>query len=207
MSDALAALGGAAVWTRGWALSSTRMLALLLVGSALAACAAPSTAESPGLGPGPESGPELGVVVDKARLAEIAITVMSDGTGLPPGSGSAREGEHLYREHCQACHGVEGQGGPNDPLAGGRGSLDGRRPIKTIGSYWPYATTVFDYVRRAMPYPSPGALGDDELYSITAYLLHLNGLVDRDDVIDAETLPAIEMSNADGFDRAYEARP
>ena len=132
---------------------------------------------------------------------------MPDGTGLPAGSGNAREGERLYRENCQACHGAEGRGGPNDPLAGGEGSLDSVRPIKTIGSYWPYATTVFDYVRRAMPYPSPGALTDDELYSVTAYLLHLNGLVGRDDVIDAATLPTIEMPNAGGFVRGFETRP
>lgn len=170
----------------------------------LQASANPSTEASPELESSklerPGASPGLGIAVDHARLAAIDLTIMPDGEGLPAGSGTARDGEKLYREHCLACHGPEGQGGPNDRLAGGRGSLATERPIKTIGSYWPHATTVFDYVRRAMPYPSPGSLDDAEVYALTAYLLHLNGLVGRDDVIDAETLPAIEMPNADGFD-------
>jgi len=155
----------------------------------------------------PGKSPELGVVVDHARLTAIDLTILPDGEGLPAGSGTARAGEKLYREHCLACHGPEGRGGPNDRLAGGRGSLATGRPIKTIGSYWPHATTVFDYVRRAMPYPNPGSLDDAEVYALTAYLLHLNGLVAPDDVIDAETLPAIEMPNAQGFEPVDAPRP
>lgn len=157
--------------------------------------------ERPGRSPG------LGVIVDHARIAAIDLTIMPDGEGLPAGSGTARAGEKLYREHCLVCHGPEGKGGPNDRLAGGRGSLATTRPLKTIGSYWPHAPTVFDYVRRAMPYPSPGSLDDAEVYALTAYLLHLNGLVGPDDVLDAEALPAIEMPNADGFDPADVTRP
>jgi len=101
--------------------------------------------------------------------------------------------------YCLACHGEGGQGATNDRLVGGHGSLASDSPIKTVGSYWPYATTLFDYIRRAMPFTLPGSLTDEQAYALTAYLLELNGIIDEDTVINAQTLPAVEMPNRDGF--------
>jgi len=134
-------------------------------------------------------------------VAAIDITILPDGTGLPPGRGSVARGAELYTRHCRACHGPDAGGGPNDALAGGRGSLTGAEPQKTIGSYWPYATTVFDYVRRAMPYQAPGSLTDDEVYALTAYLLFENGIVEADATLDASSLPQVVMPNRNGFRR------
>jgi cytochrome c len=149
--------------------------------------------------------PGLGVRVDDDELARLDFTVMPDGEGLPEGSGDAVAGLDVYRRHCLACHGEAGTGGVNDTLVGGRGSLATDHPQKTIGSYWPYAPTLFDYIRRAMPYPSPGSLSNDEVYAVTAYLLHLNEIIDRETVIDKDSLATIDMPNRDGFDPAYRA--
>lgn len=143
--------------------------------------------------------PDLGARLDAAALGSPVI--LPDGTGLPPGSGSARRGEAIYREQCAACHGLDGSGGANDALVGGRDTLATSRPVKTVGSYWPYATTLFDYVRRAMPYPAPGLLSDDEVYAVSAWILALNGIVDADAVLDAKRLARIRMPNRDGFRR------
>ncbi|MDA1073738.1 MAG: c-type cytochrome [Proteobacteria bacterium] len=143
--------------------------------------------------------PNLGVELSPAEIAEMNLTVLPDGTGLPPGSGSAAQGQTIYAVQCAACHGVEGQGNLNDRLSGGHGSLSSGAPVKTIGSYWPYATTVFDYVRRAMPYASPGSLSPDQLYAVTAYLLFLNGIVDRDQTLNETNLNHIQMPNRNNF--------
>lgn len=148
-------------------------------------------------------GPELGVSVSPAGEAAVDFVVMPDGRGLPPGSGTAVTGLAVYQRECQVCHGEGGQGGPNDRLVGGLGTLTSKAPVKTIGSYWPYATTLFDYLRRAMPYHAPGSLTADELYGVTAYLLAENGIFDRDQVLDAQSLPAVEMPNRDGFSWAW----
>lgn len=147
--------------------------------------------------------PALGVPIADEELARLDFTVLPDGEGLPDGSGDAVSGSAVYRQHCLACHGESGTGGINDELVGGQGSLATDTPKKTIGSYWPYATTLFDYIRRAMPYPSPGMLSNDEIYAVTAYLLYLNDIIDQETTIDKDSLPAIEMPNRDGFDRAY----
>jgi len=148
--------------------------------------------------------PALGKPASDVEVRGVDLTVMPDGSGLPSGSGGVATGADVYRRHCQACHGQEGQGGSNDQLAGGAGSLTGSRPVRTIGSYWPYATTIFDYVRRAMPYPTPGVLSDDEVYAVTAYLLYLNGIVAEDAVLDARTLPEVVMPNRSGFTSALD---
>jgi mono/diheme cytochrome c family protein len=127
------------------------------------------------------------------------IDVRPDGKGLPPGSGSVARGRKVYAENCMACHGVKGVGGPKERLVGGKGSLATDRPIKTIGSYWPYATTLFDYVRRAMPYQAPGTLSGDETYAVVAYLLNLNGIVGDKAHLNKDRLAAIRMPNRDGF--------
>ena len=151
-----------------------------------------------------QQSPGLGVEATPEQVAGWALTIMPDGTGLPPGSGSVAEGAAVFRQKCIACHGPEGQNGINDRLAGGHGTLSSDRPVKTIGSYWPYATTIFDYIRRAMPFTAPMSLNNDEVYALTAYLLSINGIIDDDVVIDAQSLPGVEMPNAGNFIWAWE---
>jgi cytochrome c len=142
---------------------------------------------------------KVGQVVTESELVAWDIDIGVDGAGLPPGRGSVQEGKAIYEEKCLACHGREGQGGPMDRLAGGQGTLKSAAPIKTIGSYWPHATTVFDYVRRAMPLDKPQSLTADEVYALTAYLLHLNRIVGAHAVMDAKTLPKIRMPNVNAL--------
>ncbi|MDH4108575.1 MAG: c-type cytochrome [Gammaproteobacteria bacterium] len=153
-----------------------------------------------------QDGPGLGEPLTAEQVAALDFVVMPDGSGLPDGSGDARTGAELYRQHCLACHGENGRDGVSDALAGGHGTIEGPVPEKTVGSYWPYATTVFDYIRRAMPYQEPGSLSEDEVYALTAYLLYLNEIVDEDQVLDRATLPAVRMPNRDNFVWAFEAR-
>jgi len=150
-----------------------------------------------------QEGPGLGVPATPEQVAGWDISVGPDGVGLPPGSGTAAAGKVVYEAKCVACHGVDGAGRPNDQLVGGQGTLREAAPIRTIGSYWPYATTVFDYVRRAMPYVTPHTLTADETYAVTAYLLALNGVIEQDAVMDAATLPKVVMPNRASFDSAY----
>lgn len=146
-----------------------------------------------------EEAPNLGRQLTAQQISATEFTVWPDGEGLPEGSGDAANGEKLYQAHCFACHGTNGENGINDRLAGGHGTISSPNPVKTVGSYWPYATTLFDYIRSAMPYQRPGALSDDEVYSLTAYILHLNGIVARDTEISATSLPQIQMPNHDNF--------
>ena len=127
------------------------------------------------------------------------IDVLPDGRGLPEGSGTAVQGKTVYEANCEVCHGPNGQGGIKDRLVGGQGTLASDNPIKTVGSYWPYATTLFDYIRRAMPYQAPGLLGSDDTYAVVAYILSLNGILPADGKLDRSTLPNIRMPNRDGF--------
>ena len=150
-----------------------------------------------------EENPALGVPVSEAEVTAVDLVIMPDGRGLPAGSGDAHQGLGVYQRECRICHGDGGEGGPNDRLTGGVGSLTTAAPVKTIGSYWPYATTVFDYVRRAMPYHLPGSLSADEAYAVTAYLLSENGVIERDLVLDARSLPAVQMPNREGFTWAW----
>lgn len=146
------------------------------------------------------SGPPTFGIGRPATEAEIAAwndDVMPDGTGLPAGSGTPAEGARIFSARCAGCHGRTGKEGPNDVLVGApeRGFPFSQRPelAHSIGNYWPYATTVFDYVRRAMPPDAPGSLSDSDVYNLTAFLLHANGLVPADAVIDARTLPTVVM--------------
>ncbi len=151
----------------------------------------------------PLAGPGLGVEVTPEQYAAWDIDVDPDGGGLPPGSGRATDGARIYAQKCAACHGEQGAGEPNDRLVGGHGTLDELEQVRTVGSFWPYATTVFDYIRRTMPFQAPQSLSDDEVYALTAYLLALNGIIDDDDVMNAQTLPEVRMPNRDGFVLAY----
>jgi len=128
------------------------------------------------------------------------ISVAPDGTGLPPGSGTAALGREIYTNRCARCHGDKGEGKDGGvPIAGGIGTLKSPKPLRTVGSYWPHATTIFDYINRAMPFNNPGMLSHDQVYSVTAYVLYLNGLAGETDTIDARALPKIKMPNRDGF--------
>jgi S-disulfanyl-L-cysteine oxidoreductase SoxD len=142
----------------------------------------------------------LGQPVSPQEFAAWDISIGPDGAGLPPGSGTPRQGERVYVAKCVGCHGEKGAGKPNDQLVGGIGSLAGDQlPVKTVGSFWPYATTLFDYVRRAMPLNAPKSLSNDEVYAVAAYILALNGVIGVDATMNAETLPLVKMPNRDGF--------
>jgi len=144
--------------------------------------------------------PAFGQPISPSDLAPWDISIGPDGAGLPPGRGTPAQGAAVYAAKCQACHGEKGAGKPNDTLVGGFGTIASDKPaVKTIGSYWPYATTLFDYVRRAMPYNAAKSLTSDEVYAVSAYLLNLNGVIGNDDVMDAQTLPKVKMPNRDGF--------
>jgi cytochrome c len=142
----------------------------------------------------------LGHTPKAEDLKAIDIEVTPDGNGLVPGRGTAEAGKTTYANRCATCHGATGVEGPQDVLVGGRGSLKApAQPLKTIGSYWPYATTIWDYIRRAMPFDHPGTLTADQIYETTAYLLFLNGIVGEHDVLDQTTLPQVKMPNRNGF--------
>jgi mono/diheme cytochrome c family protein len=150
--------------------------------------------------------PNLGRQATSAQIVGWDISVGPDGVGLPPGQGTPKTGAMVYEQKCQACHGAKGAGQPNDRLVGGQGTLASKAPVRTIGSYWPYATTVFDYVRRAMPYIQPQSLSDDEVYAVTAYLLNLNGIIGENDEMNAQTLPKVKMPNQSNFIVVYPSR-
>jgi len=141
----------------------------------------------------------LGHPPSPAELKTIDIDVLPDGRGLPPGSGTAAVGKQVYTQKCLTCHGPTGTEGPQDKLAGGQGTLATPKPLKTVGSYWPYATTLWDYIRRAMPFDHPGTLSNDDVYALSAYVLFLNQIVGERDVLDQTTLPTIQMPNRNGF--------
>jgi hypothetical protein len=149
----------------------------------------------------------IGKPATEAQIKAMDITVMPDGRGLPVGSGTAAKGKDIFKEKCAVCHNDQGQGreGQYPALVGGIGTLATSKPVKTVGSYWPYATTVFDYIRRAMPYDQPGSLKTDEIYSLVGFVLNLNGIVGENDEMNQTTLPKVKMPNRDGF--VPDARP
>jgi mono/diheme cytochrome c family protein len=162
---------------------------------ALAVCAAmaavPASAE-------PRHYP-FGRAPTAAEIAAENIDVRADGQGLPPGQGSVAQGREVFAQTCALCHGDKGQGLLSDRLVGGFGTLQDRNPVRTVGSYWPYATTLFDYVRRAMPFNAPESLTDDQVYAVSAYVLSMNGILPDDAVLNAANLPKIAMPNRNGF--------
>jgi S-disulfanyl-L-cysteine oxidoreductase SoxD len=134
------------------------------------------------------------------EVQAMDIAIGTDGKELPPGSGNAKTGAIIFAQKCAACHGENLQGSAQAPaLVGGKGTLTSLHPMMTVGSYWPFATTVFDYIRRAMPRYQEGSLKVDEVYSLTAFILYRNDIIKEDDVIDPTTLPKIKMPNRDGF--------
>lgn len=148
-----------------------------------------------------EAGPYgYGKVATPAEIAGWDIDVRPDGMGLPPGRGTVDDGANIFMEQCGACHGTFGEGvGRYPKLAGGEGTLTADRPELTVGSYWPFAPTLFDYINRAMPFPAPHSLTADQVYAITAYVLNVNNIVDNNFVADAQSLPKVRMPNRDHF--------
>jgi cytochrome c len=170
----------------------------ILAAAALLAAGGTNTATPAGAAtPAP---PKLGRAATADDLAKVDISIPPDGTGLPSGSGNVAQGAAVYAQKCQVCHGANGAGTPSgDRLVGGIGTLNSPNPIKTVSSYWPYATTLFDYIRRAMPNPNPKSLENDEVYAVTAYILSIDNIVPKDAVMDAQSLPKVQMPNKVGF--------
>lgn len=150
------------------------------------------------------NGPQLGKPVPLKMLQQWNTDVFPDGEGLPIGQGTVSLGKNIYQKQCLSCHGVDGTGNSAEELAGAEHSLTDNPPDKTIGSYWPYATTLFDFTRRAMPLDAPGSLSNNELYSVTAYILYLNNIIDQNHILTALTLVKIKMPNRDGFINIYQ---
>ncbi len=146
----------------------------------------------------------FGTAASPQDLAKF-FAIPADGSGLPAGSGTAAEGAKIYADNCAACHGDHLEGNPakgigGDKLIGGRGTLASAAPVKTVESYWPYATTLFDYVKRAMPFSSPGSLSDDQVYSVVAYILSQAKIIQPTEAMNASSLPKVEMPNRNGFE-------
>src|ERR1700744_3277935 len=141
----------------------------------------------------------IGRSATPAEIAGWNIDIGRDGSNLPAGSGTVSHGREVVEQQCSACHGEKGEGGVGDRLVGGQGSIATPKPIKTVGSYWPYAPTLFDYIRRAMPQNAPQSLGNDDVYAVSAYILNMNGLLSADAILDARTLSAIKMPNRNMF--------
>jgi S-disulfanyl-L-cysteine oxidoreductase SoxD len=141
----------------------------------------------------------IGRAATPAEVAGWNIDIDRYGNNLPPGSGSASRGREVFDQQCAACHGAKGEGGVGDRLVGGQGTLATSDPVKTVGSYWPYAPTLFDYIRRAMPQNAPESLSNDDVYAVSAYILNLNGLLPAEATLDARTLSAIKMPNRNMF--------
>jgi mono/diheme cytochrome c family protein len=161
------------------------------VSAIVVAAAATLSAQSPGHQVGRPPTPE--------EIRALGSAIAPDGTGLPPGSGTVAAGRTLFASRCARCHGPAGEGDVGARLVGGQGTLATPRPLKTVGSFWPYSTTLWDYVNRAMPFDRPGLLEPSEVYAAVAYVLNLNGIVEADQVIDATSLPKVKMPNRDGF--------
>jgi S-disulfanyl-L-cysteine oxidoreductase SoxD len=165
-------------------------LKCLAVAALVLAAAAGARGETPG----------LGQKITEADIAAWDISIMPDGSGLPPGKGTAAEGAKVYAEKCAACHGDNGKNGAAPgagPMVGG--PIDRIEAVKTIGNFYGYSTIVFDFIRRAMPFNEPRTLSNDEVYAVTAYLLALNKIIGESDAMDAQTLPKVKMPNRDNF--------
>jgi cytochrome c len=175
----------------------------LAVGAAIGASASVSAQSSTGTSGAPAR-LGLGRPATPDDIRRLDIDIMPDGSGLPTGRGTVAQGQTVYAAKCAACHGAKGEGGPNEALVGrnaGDTFAHATNPklVRTVGSYWPYATTLFDYTARAMPFPRPGSLSADETYGLVAYLLFLNGIVPEDAVMDQASLPKVQMPARDKF--------
>jgi hypothetical protein len=143
--------------------------------------------------------PGLGHPISEADIAAWDISILPDGTGLPPGSGNSEQGSKVFAAKCAVCHGENGKGGSAAALVGGQPLTSGIETTKTVANFWPYATTIFDFTRRAMPWPRPRTLTNEEVYALTAFILAQNKIIAADQVMNAQTLPKVRMPNRDGF--------
>jgi S-disulfanyl-L-cysteine oxidoreductase SoxD len=155
------------------------------------AAAVPLAAQSPTYSVGRPPTPE--------EIRGLGAAIAPDGAGLPEGSGTVAAGRELFAAQCSRCHGPNGEGNVGPILVGGQGTLASPKPLKTVGSYWPYATTLWDYINRAMPFDQPGLLKPPEVYAAVAYILNLNGIIRADQIVDTKSLPKIVMPNRNGF--------
>ena len=146
-----------------------------------------------------QDSPHLGKAISEADVAAWDISILPDGTGLPAGSGNPEQGSTVFAAKCAVCHGENGKGGSAAALVGGQPLTSGIETAKTISNFWPYATTLFDFTRRAMPWQQPRTLTNDEVYALTAYILSLNKIIGPSDTMNAQTLPKVRMPNRDGF--------
>lgn len=176
--------------TTDWTRDTLRLTRVLVASTALLAIALPCAAQT-------HYG--FGRPATPAEIDAWNIDVAPDGKNLPAGKGTVAHGREVYSAQCVACHGAKGEGGLGDKLVGGMGTLATPKPVKTVGSYWPYATTLFDYIRRAMPLNAPQSLSNEDVYAVSGYVLFLNGLVTETATIDASTLTSLKMPNRDGF--------
>ena len=183
---------------------SARFVAIAGVGAALAMMLSLPAA----IGQGYPNKFDFGQPASDPEIAAVATAIGPDGKGLPPGKGDYATGKQVYETACAACHGANLLGVANLPnmpsggqlrLIGGRGTLTSQKPILTVESYWPYATTLFDYFRRAMPFQAPGSLINDDVYAVAAYILVEAKILDKAAVLDAQSLPKVQMPNRDGF--------
>ena len=185
-----------------------------VLGCVAAALVYAMASAGPAIGQGYPAAFEFGQPASEQEIAALAIAIPADGRGLPAGKGDHAAGKQVYDNACAACHGADLTGVANLPdmpagaqlrLIGGRGTLTSQKPILTVESFWPYATTLFDYVRRAMPFQAPGSLTNDEVYAVAAFILAEAKIIDKATVLDAQTLPKVQMPNRDGF--VPDARP
>jgi mono/diheme cytochrome c family protein len=165
--------------------------AIVFALAALAAMQVPLAAQSSTFGVGRPPTPD--------EIRNLGSAIAPDGGGLPEGSGTVAAGRDVFAAQCARCHGPRAQGDVGPVLVGGQGTLATARPLKTVGSFWPYATTLWDYINRAMPFDKPGLLKPSEVYAVAAYILNLNGIIGENDVMDARSLPKVKMPNRDGF--------
>ncbi|NGM86819.1 cytochrome c [Parapusillimonas sp. SGNA-6] len=174
----------------------------MALASAGAALAQTSTATAPTSSADSPHAYGFGSPVTDDELKQFT-SPLPDGRGLPPGSGTVMQGEKVYTQQCLACHGANLEGGIGDRLIGGRGTLaksdKGGAPIKTVESYWPYSTTLFDYIKRAMPFTMPNSMSDDDVYAVTAYILYKANIIPQDATMDKDSLPKVAMPNRDAF--------
>jgi S-disulfanyl-L-cysteine oxidoreductase SoxD len=167
-----------------------RKLSLAPLAALVFACVTPAQAQGPyGIGRAATPSEIVGWNIDIDRY----------GNNLPPGTGSVSHGREVFDQQCAACHGAKGEGGVGDQLVGGQGTLATTKPVKTVGSYWPYAPTLFDYIRRAMPQNAPQSLSNEDVYAVSAYILYLNGLLPAEATLDAKRLSVVEMPNRKMF--------
>lgn len=190
------------MWTPSAKLAAVQVALILLGAAAVAGLVAMGGRSGAIAGDGYQGPYGFGTPATEAEIAAMDIDIMPDGHGLPPGSGTPTEGEAVYRSNCAPCHGANLEGSAilgADRLIGGRGSLASVEPIKTVESYWPYATTLYDYIGRAMPFNLPGSLSADEVYAVVAYILMRANIVEAGTEMNARSLPQVRMPNRDGF--------